>query len=70
MTTIDPISYHLERSWHFLSLVDGEVANGELEEAGNKIWGAAAHAIKSRSREERLATRLSCHAGRNRASPD
>ena len=47
MTTTDPIAYHLERSWHFLSLVDGEVANGELEEAGNKLWGAAAHAIKA-----------------------
>lgn len=47
MTTTDPVAYHLERSWHFLSLVDGEVANGELEEAGNKLWGAAAHAIKA-----------------------
>ena len=47
MTTTNPIAYHLERSWHFLSLVDGEVANGELEEAANKIWGAAAHAIKA-----------------------
>ena len=42
----DPIAYHLERSWHFLELVDVEVANGEMEEAGNKLWGAAAHAIK------------------------
>ena len=43
-TTID---YHTERSWHFLELVDDEVERGELEEAGNKLWGAAAHAIKA-----------------------
>ncbi len=46
MTTTDPIAYHVERSWHFLELVDGELANGELEEASNKLWGAADHAIK------------------------
>ncbi len=45
MTTI--IDYHTERSWHFLGLVDDEVDRGELEEAGNKLWGAAAHAIKA-----------------------
>ncbi len=43
-TTVD---YHAERSWHFLELVDDEVERGELEEAGNKLWGAAAHAIKA-----------------------
>lgn len=43
-TTVD---YHLERSWHFLELVDDEVERGELEEASNKLWGAAAHAIKA-----------------------
>ena len=43
-TTID---YHTERSWHFLELVDDEVERGEMEEAGNKLWGAAAHAIKA-----------------------
>ena len=41
------IAYHRERSRHFLSLVDDELARGELEEAGNKVWGAAAHAIKA-----------------------
>ena len=43
-TTVD---YHKERSWHFLELVDGEVERCEMEEAGNKLWGAAAHAIKA-----------------------
>ena len=47
MTTTDPMAYHVERSWHFLELVDSELANGELEEASNKLWGAAAHAIKA-----------------------
>ena len=41
------VEYHAERSWHFLELVDDEVARGELEEASNKVWGAAAHAIKA-----------------------
>ncbi len=41
------IDYHAERSWHFLELVDDEVERGELEEASNKLWGAAAHAIKA-----------------------
>lgn len=45
MTTA--VEYHAERSWHFLELVDDEVARGEMEEAGNKLWGAAAHAIKA-----------------------
>lgn len=45
MTTI--VDYHAEGSWHFLDLVDDEVARGELEEASNKIWGAAAHAVKA-----------------------
>ena len=45
MTTV--VEYHAERSWHFLELVDDEVERGELEEASNKIWGAAAHAIKA-----------------------
>lgn len=45
MTTA--VEYHAERSWHFLELVDDEVARGELEEASNKVWGAAAHAIKT-----------------------
>ncbi len=43
-TTVD---YHIAQSWHFLELVDGEVERGELEEASNKLWGAAAHAIKA-----------------------
>ena len=43
-TTVD---YHAERSWHFLELVDDEVERGELEEASNKLWGSAAHAIKA-----------------------
>ncbi|MCE2501593.1 MAG: hypothetical protein J4G13_12135 [Dehalococcoidia bacterium] len=45
MTTV--VDYHSERSWHFLDLVDDEVERGELEEASNKLWGAAAHAIKA-----------------------
>jgi hypothetical protein len=47
MTTTNTIAYHRERSWHFLALVDDELARGELEEASNKLWGAAAHAIKA-----------------------
>ena len=48
MTTASAtIAYHRERSRHFLSLVDDELARGELEEASNKVWGAAAHAIKA-----------------------
>ncbi len=48
MTTgADTIAYHRERSRHFLDLVDDELACGELEEASNKVWGAAAHAIKA-----------------------
>ena len=43
----DTIAYHRERSRHFLSLVDDELERGELEEACNKLWGAAAHAIKA-----------------------
>ncbi len=43
----DTIAYHQERSRHFLGLVDDELARGELEEASNKVWGAAAHAIKA-----------------------
>ena len=46
-TAADTIAYHRERSWHFLALVDDELARGELEEASNKVWGAAAHAIKA-----------------------
>ncbi len=46
-TSADTRAYHRERSWHFLNLVEDELARGELEEASNKIWGAAAHAIKS-----------------------
>ena len=46
MTTTNSIAYHVERSWHFLELADRELTNGELEEASNKLWGAAAHAIK------------------------
>ena len=48
MTTgADTIAYHQERSRHFLGLVNDELARGELEEASNKVWGAAAHAIKA-----------------------
>ena len=46
-TAADTIAYHRERSRHFLALVDDELARGELEEASNKVWGAAAHAIKA-----------------------
>ena len=41
------VDYHRERNRHFLSLVDDELNRGELEEASNKVWGAAAHAIKA-----------------------
>ncbi|MDE2787380.1 MAG: hypothetical protein OXL37_12050 [Chloroflexota bacterium] len=46
-TSANTIAYHRERSRHFLALVDDELARGELEEASNKVWGAAAHAIKA-----------------------
>ncbi len=46
-TSADIIAYHQERGRHFLSLIDDELARGELEEASNKVWGAAAHAIKA-----------------------
>ena len=46
-TAADTIAYHRERSRHFLAIVDDELARGELEEASNKVWGAAAHAIKA-----------------------
>ena len=46
-TSADTIAYHQERSRHFLDLVDDELDRGELEEASNKVWGAAAHAIKA-----------------------
>ena len=47
MTTTDIVAYHRERSWHFWNLVEDELARGELEEASNKLWGAAAHAVKA-----------------------
>ena len=46
-TSADTIACHRERSRHFLALVDDELARGEFEEASNKVWGAAAHAIKA-----------------------
>ena len=46
-TAADTIAYHRGRSWHFWELVDDELARGELEEASNKLWGAAAHAVKA-----------------------
>ena len=46
-TATEIIAYHRERSRHFLDLVDDELARGELEEASNKVWGAAAHAVKA-----------------------
>ena len=50
-TTTDTIAYHRERSWHFWNLVEDELARGELEEACNKLWGAAAHAVKAAAEE-------------------
>ena len=41
------VADHRERSRHFLDLVDDELERGELEEASNKVWGAAAHAVKA-----------------------
>ena len=46
-TSTDTIAYHRKRSWHFLDLVEDELSRGELEEASNKVWGGAAHAIKA-----------------------
>ena len=46
-TSADTIAYDQERSRHFLDLVDDKPARGELEEASNKVWGTAAHAIKA-----------------------
>ena len=60
MTTTDTIAYHRERSHHFLDLVDDELARGEMEEASNKVWGAAAHAIKAVA--ERRGWRHDAHA--------
>ena len=39
--------YYQERSHHFLTLVNDFLDRGELEIAGEVLWGAAAHAIKS-----------------------
>ena len=47
MTSPERIAYYWEQSRHFLDLVDDELARGELEEASNKLWGSAAHAIKA-----------------------
>ena len=47
ITTADTIAYHRGRSRHFLDLVDDEIERGELEEACNKLWEAAVHAIKA-----------------------
>ena len=47
MTTADSSAGHRERSRHLLGLVDDALARGELEEASNKVWGGAAHAIKA-----------------------
>lgn len=47
MTPQDRIAYYWRQSRHFLNLVDDELARGELEEASNKLWGSAAHAIKA-----------------------
>ena len=47
MTSPERIAHYREQSRHFLDLVDDELARGELEEASNKLWGAAAHAIKA-----------------------
>ena len=46
-TGADTIAYHEESSRRFPALVEDELARGELEEASNKVWGAAAHAIKA-----------------------
>ena len=43
----DTVAHHRERSRHFLNLVDNELERGEPEEASNKVWGAAAHAIRA-----------------------
>lgn len=47
MTSPERIAHYREQSRHFLDLVDDELARGELEEASNKLWGAAAHAVKA-----------------------
>ena len=45
--------YYRERSRHFLSLVDDQLDEGELEIACELLWGAAAHAIKSVAQQRR-----------------
>ncbi len=47
MTAGDRVNYYRAQSRHFLALVDDELARNELEEAANKLWGAAANAIKA-----------------------
>ena len=47
MISPDRTAYYRERSRHFLNLVDSELNRGELEEGANKLWGAAAYAIKA-----------------------
>ena len=47
-TSADTVACRGERSRHFLALADDGLARGELEEASNRVWGAAAHAIKRR----------------------
>ena len=34
-----------------------KLSGGEMEEAGNKLWGAAAHAIKAVAEKARMASR-------------
>ena len=47
MAPDDRVDYYRAQSRHFLVLVDDELHRNELEEAANKLWGAAAHAIKA-----------------------
>jgi len=47
MTPGRPAAYYRERSRHFIAMVAGEVARGEMELACEVLWGAAAHAIKA-----------------------
>ena len=71
------VDCHSERSRHFLDLVDDELDlvddeadRGELEEASNKLWGAAAHAIKVVAERRGVVSRLSQRPGGYRDALD
>ena len=52
MTPGNRVAYHRTQIRHFLVLVDDELHRNELEEAANKLWRAAPHAIKAVAKPE------------------